>query len=238
MSEYDATSVESADPTDPAGPPRSSRSWAAPTSASRRWSTDHRSPRGRRGGPARCDPRPCLLRRQLERARLHRGRHRRLGPRRPWPRGADRGQAEVAVVAGRRGALRGRRDRRDHRRATRPCVRILRKSGKPVVLAANKVDDQAHRGGGVRPVEPRARASRTRSRRCTDAAPATCWTRSSRRCRRPRPRPSRRSAARGGSRSVGKPNVGKSSLLNMLAKEDRVVVDDRLRPRPSTRSTS
>ncbi len=50
----------------------------------------HRPSCGRRRGRARRDPRPRLLRRQLERSRLHRRRHRWLGPRRPWPRAADR----------------------------------------------------------------------------------------------------------------------------------------------------
>ena len=40
--------------------------------------------------------------------------------------------------------------------ADEAVVKILRKSGKPVVLAANKVDDAAHRGRGLRAVEPRA----------------------------------------------------------------------------------
>ncbi|CAM5699033.1 GTPase Der OS=Streptomyces glaucescens OX=1907 GN=der PE=3 SV=1 [Streptomyces glaucescens] len=54
-------------------------------------------------------------------------------------------------------------------------VRLLRKAGKPVVLCANKVD-----GPAARPTRPTcgpwASASRTRSPRCTAAAPATCWT--------------------------------------------------------------
>ena len=41
--------------------------------------------------------------------------------------------------------------------ADEAVVKILRASGKPVVLAANKVDDQRMRGRGPRSLEPRAR---------------------------------------------------------------------------------
>ena len=69
-------------------------------------------------------------------------------------------------------------------------VRLLRRAGKPVVLVANKVDDQRVRGGRHEPVEPRPRRSRGRCPRCTGGGAATCSTRSSRCCRR-----CRRSAA-------------------------------------------
>ncbi len=104
-------------------------------------------------------------------------------------------------------------------------VRILRKSGKPVVLAANKVDDQraeaeAHGLWNLGLGEPipvsalHGRGSGDMLDAILQALPET---------------PAQSYAEVGGPRRVaiiGRPNVGKSSLLNKLAKEDRVVVDD------------
>ncbi len=104
-------------------------------------------------------------------------------------------------------------------------VRILRKSGKPVVLAANKVDDQRaeaeayglwHLGLGE-PIPVSAlhgRGSGDLLDACLAALPET---------------PAETFNTVGGLRRiaiVGRPNVGKSSLLNKLANENRVVVDD------------
>jgi GTPase len=103
-------------------------------------------------------------------------------------------------------------------------VRILRRSGKPVVLVANKVDDlrtEADAAGlwNLGLGEPHA-VSALHGRGSGDlldailaampAAPAEVFD---------APRGPRRVAI------VGKPNVGKSSLLNRLAGEKRVVVD-------------
>ncbi len=109
--------------------------------------------------------------------------------------------------------------------ADEAVVRILRRSGKPVVLAANKVDDQraeaeAHALWNLGLGEPlpvsalHGRGSGDLLDAILEALPET---------------PPESFKQVGGPRRVaivGKPNVGKSSLLNKLAKSDRVVVDD------------
>ncbi|MEO5874915.1 MAG: ribosome biogenesis GTPase Der [Streptosporangiaceae bacterium] len=104
-------------------------------------------------------------------------------------------------------------------------VDILRKSGKPVVLAANKVDDQRGEadaamlwGLGIgEPLPVSALHGRT-SGDLLDAVLAAL----------PEPAPRERIDTPGGPRRIalmGRPNVGKSSLLNKLANENRAVVD-------------
>src|SRR6478736_5978033 len=104
-------------------------------------------------------------------------------------------------------------------------VKILRASGKPVVLAANKVDDQRTEAetyglwnlglGEPYPVSAlHGRGSGDMLDAVLAALPET---------------PKESFEEVGGPRRiaiVGKPNVGKSSLLNKLAREDRVVVDN------------
>jgi GTP-binding protein len=109
--------------------------------------------------------------------------------------------------------------------ADEAVVRILRKAKKPVILAANKVDDQRAEAeayglwnlglGEPYPVSAlHGRGSGDMLDAILAALPDT---------------PPESFAQVGGPRRVaivGKPNVGKSSLLNKLAKEDRAVVDD------------
>ena len=109
--------------------------------------------------------------------------------------------------------------------ADEAVVKILRKSGKPVVLAANKTDDQRTEAeayglwnlglGEPYPVSAlHGRGSGDMLDAILEALPET---------------PEETFGEVGGPRRiaiVGKPNVGKSSLLNQLAGEDRVVVDN------------
>ena len=109
--------------------------------------------------------------------------------------------------------------------ADEAVVKILRKSGKPVILAANKVDDQraeaeAHGLWNLGLGEP-IPVSALHGRGSGDMLDAILAA-------LPEPPPESYGVVGGPRRVaiVGRPNVGKSSLLNKLAKEDRAVVDD------------
>jgi GTP-binding protein len=109
--------------------------------------------------------------------------------------------------------------------ADEAVVKILRRSGKPVVLAANKVDDmrtetEAYALWNLGLGEPFP-VSALHGRGSGDLLDAVLAA-------LPEPPPEREPAAGGPRRVaiVGKPNVGKSSLLNRLAGEERAVVDN------------
>lgn len=109
--------------------------------------------------------------------------------------------------------------------ADETVVKILRRSGKPVVLAANKVDDLRGEAEaatlwnlGLGEPFPVSALHGRGSGDLLDAVLAAL----------PEAPVDEIDAPRGPRRIaiVGKPNVGKSSLLNRLAGEERVVVDD------------
>ncbi len=109
--------------------------------------------------------------------------------------------------------------------ADEAVVRILRRSGKPVILAANKVDDQraeaeAHALWNLGLGEPYP-VSALHGRGSGDMLDAILAA-------LPEPPPEAYGEVGGPRRVaiVGRPNVGKSSLLNRLAQQERSVVDD------------
>src|SRR3954454_6259448 len=107
--------------------------------------------------------------------------------------------------------------------ADEAVVKVLRRSGKPVVLAANKVDDmraeaEAHALWNLGLGEPYP-VSALHGRGSGDMLDAILEAL--------RETPEESYEEVGGPRRVaivGRPNVGKSSLLNKLARADRVVV--------------
>jgi GTPase len=109
--------------------------------------------------------------------------------------------------------------------ADEAVVRVLRRAGKPVVLAANKVDSSSGEADAAALWnlglgEPRA-VSALHGRGSGDLLDAVLAA-------LPDAPAEMFDAAEGGPRRVallGKPNVGKSSLLNRIAGADRVLVD-------------
>ena len=155
---------------------------------------------------------------------VRRAGHRRLGARREGPAAAGR-------RAGVGGDAHRRRDHPRRRRGGRARPRPTRRPPSCCSGPASRCSWRPTRStpSAARPRPPRCGrwgwGSRIRSARCTAAASPICSTRSSRRC----PRSPRWRSGGGGPRRValvGKPNVGKSSLLNRLAGDERSVVHD------------
>ena len=106
-------------------------------------------------------------------------------------------------------------------RATRRVVEMLRDAGQAV--------DARRQQGGRPAAAPTSTSStssapaiRSRCRRRTARTPATCSTRSSSGC----PSARRRTSESLRVAVVGRPNVGKSSFVNRLLGEERLVVSD------------
>ncbi len=129
---------------------------------------------------------------------------------------------------------------------------LLRRSGKPVLVVANKVDDTSRETDDLGAHDASGSASPARSARCTAGGPATCSTRSSTCCRRRRRRdrrrrgrrrrPRRRRRGRRRRRSVavaivGRPNVGQVDAVQPARSARTAPSSTTCRAPPATRST-
>ena len=108
----------------------------------------------------------------------------------------------------------------------REAADFLRRSGKPILLVANKVDHEKHEPARERVLRARARAADASSRRSSRSASPIFATRSSRDCPE---RDEGESATDEGLLKVaivGQRNAGKSTLLNALLGEERMIVSE------------
>ena len=123
-------------------------------------------------------------------------------------------QVAVLVVDARAGVRPGDEEMAD----------LLRRATIPVLVAANKVDSRQGHGAAPPSSTASASASRWPSPPLRGSAPATCSTRSSRRCPEGDDDEADDETIR--LAVIGRPNVGKSSLVNRFAGTERVIVND------------
>ena len=165
---------------------------------------------------------------RVERAPLHADRHRRRRLRRT---------GRARRLDPRAGPRRHRRRPRSRCWSSTPapgCAPATRSSPTccaapplPAIVAANKCDTRRRRPAGRRVPRPRPRRADRGLRRPGPRHAATCWTASSSCSRCARGEEAEDAEERIRLAVIGRPNVGKSSLVNRFLGEERVIVSDR-----------